>query len=58
MPGSPASDDSDYDSDRGYETRPSDKTFLCGVVEGNLCSYEYMILFLHCKNGIFFRLQA
>lgn len=34
MPGSAASDDSDYDSDRGFEIRPSDKTFLCGVVEG------------------------
>lgn len=28
-------DDSDYDSDRGYEVgRPENKHFICGVVEG------------------------
>ncbi|XP_067937345.1 protein O-GlcNAcase-like isoform X2 [Watersipora subatra] len=35
MPSSAASDDSDYDSDRNYDVaRPSDKPFICGVVEG------------------------
>ena len=43
MPASDASDDSDYDSDKNLDTlRPSDKPFICGVVEGN--TYNNMLL--------------
>lgn len=36
MPESAASDDSDYDSDKNYDTiRSRDNPFICGVVEGN-----------------------
>lgn len=45
MPGSPLSDESDYDSERILELRASDKPVICGVVEGN-ANISLLLFFL------------